>query len=269
MKKALLAGAAGICVAAAMVALGIAAGSGWTSSASAGRIQTEEPAALDRQAVESIVRNYLIAHPEVMLEVQASLENRQQEQQKLAQSAVIENFSDGLFRAETDGVLGNPEGNVTIVEFFDYNCGYCKRALSDMEVMIQADPELRFVLKEFPILGQDSQKAHVVSMAFKALYPDRYAEFHRQLLGSSGRADESSAMALAMKLGADRDALLAAMSKPDVNEALALNYELANMLSITGTPSYVVGNEVVFGALGHETLSVKVANFRECQSTEC
>jgi protein-disulfide isomerase len=169
----------------------------------------------------------------------------------------------------TDGILGNPEGSVTLVEFFDYNCGYCKRALADMDGMLAADPDLKFVLKEFPILGPDSQKAHVVSMAFRSLHPDLYPEFHRRLLGASGRADEASAIALAVELGADEAALRREMGNPAIGEAFARTYELADRLAITGTPSYVVGDEVVFGALGQEILTEKVANFRTCQSTVC
>jgi len=270
MKKSLFVGISGLGMAAAMIALGLAAGNAALPPASPARSTAQDGAtATDRQEIQAIVREYLIAHPEVMLEVQASLERKHQQQQRQMQSAVIDNHAEGLFLAGTDGVLGNPEGNVTIVEFFDYNCGYCKRALGDMQAMIEADPELRFVLKEFPILGADSQRAHVVSMALQSLHPELYQEFHIRLLASSERVDEEAAMALALELGANEAALREAMAKPEINEALALNYELANLLSITGTPSYVVGDEVVFGALGEETLSAKVANFRECQSTEC
>ncbi len=253
-----------------MLALGLAAGSGALGGASSPAAASASAASSpDRRQIEEIVRSYLVEQPEVMLEVQAALERKQQEQQREMQSAVVSRFADALFMAGSDGVLGNPEGNVTIVEFFDYNCGYCRRALRDMQTLIAADPDLRFVLKEFPILGPDSQAAHVVSVAFRQLHPERYGEFHQKLLGSPERVDEAAAMKLALALGADEDELRAAMAKPEINEALALNYELANMLAITGTPSYVVGDEVVFGALGHETLSTKVANFRECQSTVC
>lgn len=271
MTRTIIIGVTGICIAAVMLALGLSAGIGSRSLASPEPAVVAAPdmSGQDREAIETIVRNYLLDNPEIMLEVQAALENRQREQQRLAQSEAINGYTDAIFLSPTDGIIGNPEGSVTIVEFFDYNCGYCKRALDDMDAMLAADPDLRFVLKEFPILGPDSQKAHVVSMAFRSLHPDKYADFHRSLLGGSGRADEQKAMDIALELGADEAALREAMGNPEINEAFALTYDLANALSITGTPSYVIGDEVVFGALGEATLTAKVANVRECRSTEC
>ena len=124
-----------------------------------------------------------------------------------------------------------------------------------MQALTAADPELRFVLKEFPILGPDSQKASVVSMAFHKMMPEKYGEFHNQLLGGPGRAGEASAIKIAVSLGADEAKLREAMKDPEITEIFNETYELANKLSITGTPSYVVGNEVVFGAQGRDVLT--------------
>jgi protein-disulfide isomerase len=201
--------------------------------------------------------------------VQTALQVKQQEEQRLAAQSVIQSSSDAIFNAGYDGVVGNPDGKITVVEFFDYNCSFCKRALSDMEAMVAADPDLRFVMKEFPILGPDSQEAHVVSMAFRTLMPEKYDEFHQQLLGGAGKADAKSAMQIALSLGADEAALRKEMTNPAITQAFAATYDLANKLSITGTPSYVLGDEVVFGALGQEVLEEKVANLRECQSATC
>ena len=123
-------------------------------------------------------------------------------------------------------------------------------------------PNLRIVLKEFPILGPDSTKAHVVSMAFRSLMPEKYGDFHNQLLGGQGRASEATAMKIALSLGADEEKLREEMKNPAINAAFEKTYELANKLAITGTPSYVVGNEVVFGALGQEVLAQKIAEAR-------
>jgi protein-disulfide isomerase len=133
-----------------------------------------------------------------------------------------------------------------------------------MQALTAADPELRFVLKEFPILGPDSQKAHVVSMAFRTLAPEKYGEFHNALLGGAGRAGEDSAIKLAVSLGVDEAKLREEMKNPDIAAAFSKTYELADRLAITGTPSYVVGNEVVFGALGKDVLSEKIDAARSC-----
>lgn len=216
-----------------------------------------------RAEVEAIIRDYLLKNPEVLLEAQEALEAKQQEEQRLAHLGVIKDAQAEIFNSAFDGVVGNPEGKVTIVEFYDYNCGYCKRAVDDMWAVTKADPDVRFVLKEFPILGPDSQKASVVSMAFHKMMPEKYGEFHNALLSGQGRATEAGAIKIAVSLGADEAKLREAMKDPSIMEAFSQTYELANKLAITGTPSYVVGNEVIFGALGKEVLAQKIAEAKE------
>lgn len=257
MKTAAVLGVAGVLVSAGMFAFGYSAGSRPDLSA----LPMPAQAAPSRTEIEAMVRSYLVENPEILIEMQTALELRQEEQQRVSQVETIQNASSELFNADYDGVIGNPEGSVTVVEFFDYNCGFCKRAMDDMDAMVEADPDLRFVLKEFPILGPDSQRAHVVSMAFRALSPDSYGEFHRALM-TSGRATEASAVAIALELGVEEAALRAEMENPNISRAFANTYELANKLSITGTPSYVIGDEVVFGALGQAVLEEKVTLVR-------
>lgn len=225
--------------------------------------------AAEKAAIEAIVHDYLVKNPEVLIEIQQALEKKQSEAQKLAQEKAIGERADSIFRSASDGFVGNPDGKITIVEFFDYNCHFCKGALEDMQGLVKNNKDLRFVLKEFPILGPDSQKASIVSMAFKSLMPEKYGEFHSQLLGGDGRADEARAVAIAVSLGADEAALRKAMADPALLQGFTETYDLANRLAITGTPSYVLGNEVVFGALGEAVLQEKVANIRACAETTC
>jgi len=219
--------------------------------------QPSSDTAMARADIEAVVRDYLLANPDILMEMQTALEVRQEEEQRVSQQETIASASDEIFNAAYDGIVGNPQGSTTIVEFYDYNCGFCKRAMEDMEALVAKDPDLRFVLKEFPILGPDSQKAHIVSMAFRALSPEQYGAFHRALI-SGGRATEDSAIAVALELGADEQALRSEMQNPAIRMAFENTYELANRLAITGTPSYVVGNEVIFGALGQAVLSEKI-----------
>lgn len=216
-----------------------------------------------RPEIENIIREYLLANPEILYEVQAEYEKKQRQAQLEAGRQVISQEAEQIFQSPYDGVIGNPDGDVTVVEFFDYNCGYCKRALSDMETLVESDDNLRFVLKEFPILGPDSRDAHVVSMAFRALMPEKYGDFHRRLLGGSGRATEESAMKIALDLGADEAALRKEMENPDIAQAFNSTYQLAEKLQINGTPSYVVGEEVVFGAMGSAHMSEKIEAARQ------
>jgi protein-disulfide isomerase len=273
MNKAVLLGTTGIAMAGAIVAGGFMAGRTPPAidSMTVSQISTAEAAGspLDRKQVESIVREYLIANPEILYEVQQALEDKRQEEQRLAHLAVIKDAKAEIFHSAYDGVVGNPNGKVTIVEFYDYNCGYCKRAQEDMLELTKSNPDLRFVLKEFPILGPDSQRAHVVSMAFRALAPEKYGEFHNQLLGGKGRADEAAAIKIALSLGVDEAKLRQEMKNPAINEAFAGTYDLANKLSISGTPSYVVGDEVVFGALGKDALAEKISNAKACLDAGC
>ncbi|WP_040593352.1 DsbA family protein [Mesorhizobium metallidurans] len=260
MKKAILLGTTGVAVALAMLAFGFVAGNPQTAKADTALLAqaVSGDTKIDRAEVEGIIRDYLLKNPEVLLEVQDALEAKQKEEQRIASLGVIENAKDQIFNSAFDGVVGNPNGKVTIVEFYDYNCGFCKRAIEDMRALTKADPDLRFVLKEFPILGPDSQKASVVSMAFHLMYPEKYGEFHNALLGGQGRATEATAIKVALSLGADEAKLREKMKDPSIAEAISKTLDLANKLAITGTPSYVVGNEVVFGALGKEVLAKKI-----------
>jgi protein-disulfide isomerase len=256
MRKAILLGTTSIALAFAMLAAGFLAGKPLAAADSSPQMAQ---ATMDRAEVEQIVRDYLVANPEILSEMQAALDAKEREEQRIASLQTIESNRADIFRSAHDGIVGNPDGKISIVEFYDYNCGYCKKAQDDMLALTAENPDLRFVLKEFPILGPDSQKAHMVSQAFQSLMPEKYAEFHNQLLASRTRASEASAMKLALSLGADEAALREAMKDPKIIETFNQTYELANKLAITGTPSYVVGNEVVFGALGKEVLAEKIA----------
>ena len=272
MSRAILLGATGLAAGIGMLAIGYVAGRPEAANASDNPqviSVASADGAVNREEVEVIIREFLAKNPEVLLEMQQALEVKQQEEQRVANLEVIKNANDEIFNAAYDGYVGNPNGKTTIVEFYDYNCGYCKRAQEDMQALTAADPDLRFVLKEFPILGPDSQKAHVVSMAFRTLMPEKYGDFHNQLLGGQGRASEATAVKIAVSLGADEAKLREEMKNPAINEAFAKTYDLANKLSITGTPSYVVGNEVVFGALGQEVLSEKIAAAKACKDAAC
>lgn len=272
MSRAILLGATGVVVGFGMLAAGFLAGRGDAALAEEPQVVASADAgapSVNRAEIEGIVRDYLMKNPEVLLEMQQILEEKQKEEQRVAHLEVINSARDDIFNAAYDGVVGNPNGKTTIVEFYDYNCGYCKRAQEDMLALTAADPDLRFVLKEFPILGPDSQKATLVSMAFRKVMPEKHEEFHNQLIGAPGRAGEAGALKIALALGADEAKLREAMRDPAIGEEIAKTYDLANKLSITGTPSYVVGNEVVFGALGQEVLAEKIAAAKACAGATC
>jgi protein-disulfide isomerase len=275
MKNPILIALGGVIVSAALLGAGFVSGMGSPVEADEApqivKVADNAPlaSAADKATIEAIVHDYLVKNPEVMLEVQDALEKKQGETQRVAQQKIIKGASKQIFDASYDGVIGNPDGKLSIVEFFDYNCHFCKGALADMQALVKENKDLRFVLKEFPILGEDSAKASVVSMAFKKLMPEKYGDFHQELLGGKGRADEAKAIKIALSLGADETALRNEMKDPAIQQDIQSTYDLANKLAISGTPSYVLGDEVVFGALGKKVLDEKLANVRTCDHTTC
>jgi len=213
-----------------------------------------------RLEIESIIRSYLLEHPEVMQDVMAELEKRQQAADaEKHRAAVVENKAT-LFTSPHQVVLGNPQGDVTMVEFFDYNCGYCKRALPDMLTLLKTDSNLKFVLKEFPVLGEGSvEAAHVaVAARMQDTTGKKYIEFHQKLLGGRGPADKARALAVAKEVGFDMARIEKDMSSDEVKRTIDEDMKLADALGVNGTPSYVVGGEVVVGAVGLDALREKI-----------
>ncbi len=218
-----------------------------------------------RQEIGGIVKDYLLAHPEVMQDVMAELEKRQQAAEAEKHRAAVVEHNATLFSSPHQVVLGNPHGNVTMVEFFDYNCAYCKRALSDMLELLKTDPNLKFVLKEFPVLGEGSVEAARVAVAARMqdATGKKYIEFHQKLLGGRGAADKARALAAAKEVGFDMARIEKDMGSDEVKKTIDENMKLADALGVNGTPSYVVGDEVVVGAVGLDTLKEKIAAERK------
>jgi len=220
-------------------------------------------------AVEDIVRSHLLANPEIIRDAINELQRKEMEAELAAQKTAISDDSEGLFASGHDPVIGNPDGEVTLVEFFDYNCGYCKRAHADMKRLLDEEPSLRMVLKEFPVLGEGSVEAAHVSAAVHIAAPERYIEFHDALLVGPGRADGARAFAVAEEMGLDMDQIRELVPSDEVAGIIEANYALADKLSLTGTPSYVTAKEVVVGAVGYDTLKAKIEDARGCASASC
>ncbi|WP_018699866.1 DsbA family protein [Amorphus coralli] len=215
-----------------------------------------------KSEIESIVRGYLLENPEILEEAFTALQERRRQAESVAQQDAVSDNKEALFNSPRQVVLGNPEGEVTLVEFFDYNCGYCRRAGEDLNKLIEANPDLRVVLKEFPVLGPESVEAAQVGIAVNEVAPDRYGEFHDALLASDGRVDAQAALAVVEQLGLDRSAVETAMDADVVQATIEEVYTLANALGLTGTPSYVVGDTVFVGAVGYDTLQGRVTELQ-------
>ncbi len=213
--------------------------------------------------VESTIRNYLIANPEIIRDAINALQLKEDQAAQAAQDAAISDNAGLLFNSKNEVVLGNPKGDVTLVEFFDYNCGYCRRANADMKELIADDPNLRVVLKEFPILGDGSVQAAQIGAAVLLTAPDKYAEFHETLITAPGQADGAKALAVAADLGLDTEALKAKADSDEAKNVIVEAHELAQKLNLTGTPSYATRLKVVVGAVGYDGLKQELAAARE------
>jgi protein-disulfide isomerase len=218
-----------------------------------------------RGEIERIVREYLIAHPEVLQEAMAELEKRQNAAELEKQIVGVKQNKEVLFNSAHQVTLGNPKGDVTMVEFFDYNCGYCKKALGDMLTLLQSDPNLKVVLKEYPVLGPGSLEAAQVAVAARMQDKTgkKYLDFHQRLLGGHGPADKARALAAAKDAGFDMARLEKDMASDEVRETLKENMKVADAIGLNGTPSYIIGSDVVIGAQGYDVLKEKVAAARK------
>jgi len=223
-----------------------------------------------RGNIETIVKNYLIAHPEVLEEAMAELGKRQAAAETEKHEASVAQNADKIFNSPRGVMLGNKDGDVSFVEFFDYNCGYCKRAMIDMLDLMKSDPKLKIVLKEFPVLGPGSVEAAQVAVAARMQDPagKKYLDFHQKLLGGRGQADKAHAMAAAKDAGFDMARLEKDMSSPEVRATLEENFKLAEEMGMNGTPSYVIGKQVVVGAVGLDGLKEKIGVAR-CGKATC
>jgi protein-disulfide isomerase len=223
-----------------------------------------------RGEIETIVKNYLIAHPEVLEEAMNELNKRQAADEAAKHEASITENSKAIFDSPRNVTLGNKNGDVTFVEFFDYNCGYCKRAMTDMLDLMKADPKLKVVLKEFPVLSEGSVEAAKVAVAVRMQDPGgaKYLDFHQKLLGGRGPADKARALAAAKDAGLDVARLEKDMASPEAKATIDENFKLAESMGMNGTPSYVIGKQVVVGAIGVDGLKEKIGLAR-CGKATC
>ena len=223
-----------------------------------------------RGEIERIIRDYLLKHPEVLQEAIGELEKQQAKAEAEKHKTAVKDNAEALFNSSRHVVIGNPKGDVTFVEFFDYNCGYCKRALDDMMALMKADPNLKVVLKEFPVLGPGSQDAARVGVAVRMQDKSgkKYLEYHQKLLTGRVQIDKARALAVAKEIGLDVARIERDIGGDEVRASLEESFKLAEKLGLNGTPSYVIGSEVVVGAVGLAGLKEKV-NTARCGKVTC
>ncbi len=210
--------------------------------------------------LEKIIHDYLVEHPEVIKEAIMALQAKEEAGKTDAQNQAVSEHKDELYNDPSSPVVGNPMGDVTIVEFFDYHCPYCKAVAGPMDQLLQEDKGIRLVLKEFPILGEDSMLAARAALA--AAEQGKYWAFHQALMAHRGTFDAGTLKAIAIKVGLDAAKLEAAMNDPKIAPMIDANHQLARSLDVGATPTFVIGGEVVEGAVPLERLKELVQKAR-------
>jgi protein-disulfide isomerase len=201
-----------------------------------------------RDAFGEAVRAYLLDNPQVIMEAVAVLEQRESEQQAAADVSLVQTNADALFEDGFSWVGGNPDGDVTVVEFIDYRCGYCRRAHPEVEELIGSDGNIRFIVKEFPILGEASMTSSRFAIATHLVAGDTaYKAVHDALVALEGNPTEPALRRIAETLGYDADAILARMGDEEVTRRIAETRALAQRMQINGTPSFVMGETMLRG----------------------
>lgn len=217
----------------------------------------------DPQGAVALVRQALLSNPLILDEAIAALEEARASAEDVAMVDVIRDNADLLFDSPHASVMGNPEGSITLVEFLDYNCHFCKRAHDDVMRLIAENDDLRVVVKDFPVLGPGSLEAAQVAVAFRAQGGDMQAFVHAMMSEEDAAADSALARAVAVELGADEDALDLALEDPDLMTAIGEAYTLAEQLDIRGTPAFILGEERIMGAVGFDALIAAIHAERE------
>lgn len=240
----------------ALVAAGLALAL-WAPASAQDRSTPDQMTPAEVEAIERVVRDYLLRHPEVLVEALKEFEARVAQQAADAQRKAVAERRDELINDPAAPVAGNPDGAVTVVEFFDYQCPYCKSVAGTLVETVEGEGDVRIVFKEFPILGPASEFAAKAALA--AHQQGKYLDFHLALMASRGKLSEDQVLVVAERSGLDLDRLRADMEAPWIVEALARNQVLAELLQVRGTPAFVIGDEVVPGAIGMERMRELIA----------
>eukprot|EP01037_Dinobryon_pediforme_P019248 gene19248-19635_t len=214
-----------------------------------------------KDEIAGIIKDYLVQHPEVLREALNALAKQEKDAEQSAQDNFTHDMSGALYASTHQAIVGNPDGKTVLVEFFDYNCGYCKRSIDDIANLIKQDPNLKVILKDFPVLGPGSIEASKVASAVRnQLTGDKFWDFHRTLLLSHGPVGKAQALEVARAKNVDMNRLATDMASADINAGISEVMVMGDKLGLTGTPSFVVGGEVVIGAVGYDKLREKVTN---------
>lgn len=207
-----------------------------------------------------IIRGYLMENPELLREMAAKLEANDKAAEESQRSSALLTSKDEIFRSAGDATVGNPKGDVTVVEFLDYNCGWCKKSMSEVSTLLKSDPNLKFVFKEFPIFGEHSEYAARAALAAKN--QGKYWELHQAMFSQEGKITTEIVDQLAEGLGLDMAKLKADIESKEIGERIAANMQLGKNLAINGTPAFIIDDKVYGGYLPLDSMAEAVTAVR-------
>ncbi len=234
-----------------------------TLSTPATALDLEAISESDQALFGELVRDYLVNNPEVIMEAIQVLQNRQAIEEEQNELALV---SANLEEIQNDGfswVGGNPDGDVTLVEFLDYKCGYCRKAHDEVAELVKADGNIKLVVKEYPILSEESlQSSRAAIATLQALGPDAYKAMYNQLIKHDGPVNDKSVAFLAKKAGLDGKRIVEAMENPSVTEHIARTRQLGEILQVSGTPTFILNDQIVRGYIPQDSMAQMVAQLR-------
>lgn len=226
-------------------------------------------AAVDAEQINPMIETYLLENPRILQRVSEALQGELELAQAEQTKAALEALRPLIYEDPDQVVLGNPNGDVTLVELFDYNCGYCRSSMPDLATLLAEDPNLRIILKEFPILSQGSVDAARVAVLVNRDKSVDYWDFHEKLFTGRGQITKDVALKAAQELGLNPVTVGLEMEGTEVDSVIARSFQIADGLGVSGTPTYIIGNEVIPGAVGIDALRQRIANLRKCGETSC
>ena len=218
-----------------------------------------------KQEVETIVKEYLLNNPEIIVDSIRTLRIRDEMAAAKQRKDALTSMQDQLINDPNDPVMGNPHGDVTVVEFFDYRCGYCKKVFPDIQRLLKEDGNIRLILKEWPILGDDSTYASRAALSVWFNQSDKYSAFHTAMMENKGALSNARVLEHAKAVGVDVDKMKLGLGDIRINQAVANSNKLAGALGITGTPAFVFGSDLVPGAIDFATMKELVTKQRKAK----
>ncbi len=225
--------------------------------------KTETGGTLNKAEVETIVHEYIMANPKVILDSVEKWQRGETDRQAEAAKDQIKDRHDEIFNDKIDGYGGNTKGDITIVEFFDYNCPACKMMFKGLDELIKKDDNVKVIFKEMPIFGPQSEQNSLVGLAVASLAPEKYLAFHEGVMGKEGRITSDEAIKIAVGLGLKEDAIREEMKNEALVKQIQKNHALADSLNVRGTPAIVIGNKLIPSAMGYEALKTLVEEERK------